>query len=301
MKLLFNNKPTPKPTYIDMLFVGRNTAYGAYELRKNYSKRLLKGLLVLLCSGVVSISLTARKSVAPHIPKTHDTVVIHPLELIDPPEIIREEIEKPHVAEASQADIKALPNEKDFIVEEDKDIPKETIEDTKDNVEKELPISANGNEGTKDVTDNENLLSIGKGDGDGLTGGDNDNDANKNNGNTQSDGNTNLDKTFDSFGVDKNPEYPGGENALEAYLAKNINYPEMDRANNREGRVLVQFVVDESGNVEAVKILTKATPDMNAEAKRVVKKMPQWTPALYNGKPVKCYFEIPITFQLDVD
>lgn len=95
------------------------------------------------------------------------------------------------------------------------------------------------------------------------------------------------------------PEYPGGINELMKYLAMNIRYPEAAIKANAQGRVVVKFVVKADGSVADPEIIRGQTPELDAEALRVVAAMPAWTPGKNEkGEPVSCYFTVPINFNL---
>ncbi len=98
--------------------------------------------------------------------------------------------------------------------------------------------------------------------------------------------------------VSKRPEYPGGEEALMAYLAENIKYPRLALENNIQGIVVVRFVVDTEGRISNVEILKDIGGGCGAEAVRVVKAMPNWTPGEHNGVKVSVRFVLPVRFQL---
>lgn len=99
--------------------------------------------------------------------------------------------------------------------------------------------------------------------------------------------------------VEQMPEFPGGMAALNAYIVRNIKYPEAAREENREGKVFVKFVVDTAGFITQVSVSkTSGYEDLDREAFRVVRSMPPWTPGKMNGKPVKVVFNLPIRFKL---
>lgn len=98
--------------------------------------------------------------------------------------------------------------------------------------------------------------------------------------------------------VEKMPSFPGGYQALFDYLEKNIKYPAKAVKNKIQGRVIVQFIVDEKGNLSDIKVVKSAEPSLNAEAVRVVKSMPRWNPGMQNGKAVKVRYTLPVTFRL---
>jgi TonB family protein len=95
------------------------------------------------------------------------------------------------------------------------------------------------------------------------------------------------------------PIFPGeGQDAVVKYLAMNIRYPVEAQKKGIQGRVICQFIIDKKGNVSHVSILRGVDKDIDAEAIRVVKAMPQWKPAFNKGKPVNMVFTLPINFKL---
>lgn len=97
---------------------------------------------------------------------------------------------------------------------------------------------------------------------------------------------------------DVSAQFPGGEQALYAWLGENIRYPSMAQINKVQGRVILQFIVNASGDIKDVKIVRGRDRDLDIEAIRVVTKMPRWNPAQYNGKNVSTRVNLPITFKL---
>lgn len=94
------------------------------------------------------------------------------------------------------------------------------------------------------------------------------------------------------------PMFPG--DSLQAYLAKNIRYPQLEKEAGKEGNVYVQFTVEKDGsitNVHTVKGVTDA-PAFAKEAERVIKQMPKWHPGIINGRPVRVLVTQPIRFRL---
>lgn len=101
--------------------------------------------------------------------------------------------------------------------------------------------------------------------------------------------------------ADKMPVFPGGEAALMMYLRDNISYPSIAEEKNIQGRVIVQFVVDTTGQVGEVKVVRSVDPDLDREAVRVVKTLPPFTPGSRLGKLVNMWFTLPVTFKLNDD
>jgi len=98
--------------------------------------------------------------------------------------------------------------------------------------------------------------------------------------------------------VEQMPEFPGGQAEMMKFLAQNIQYPINAARNNVEGRVVLQFVVEKDGQIGDVKIARSVDPELDAEALRVVKSMPNFIPGRHGGKPVAVWYTIPISFKL---
>ncbi|MCB0479062.1 MAG: TonB family protein [Crocinitomicaceae bacterium] len=98
--------------------------------------------------------------------------------------------------------------------------------------------------------------------------------------------------------VEKMPEFPGGMDALIKYMQKEIKYPKEAEKNNIQGKVMIEFIVDKEGQVTHAKVLNGVDENLNNEALRVVKAMPNWTPGEDKGKKVKVKMVLPIIFKL---
>lgn len=98
--------------------------------------------------------------------------------------------------------------------------------------------------------------------------------------------------------VENDPEFPGGMEALYKYLAQNIKYPQLARDNNITGKVYVTFVVERDGSIANPKVLRDIGGGCGAEAIRVIKSMPKWTPGKQRGKAVRVQFNLPVNFSL---
>lgn len=98
--------------------------------------------------------------------------------------------------------------------------------------------------------------------------------------------------------VEVMPEYPGGMQACLKYLANEIEYPKKAQDAGQQGRVIVQIVVSKEGKVVDPKIVRSVSPDLDAEAIRVVKSMPDWKPGKQRGQAVNVKYTLPIMFKL---
>ena len=129
--------------------------------------------------------------------------------------------------------------------------------------------------------------------------------------------------------VEEPAQYPGGQAALMQYIAQNIRYPKISAENGVQGRVLVQFVIEKDGSLsnfavvkksgdiitknaqngitvnaqgsatEENKIPKEAYGALNIEALRVLRGMPNWTPAKQRGQTVRMKYTLPVTFRLE--
>lgn len=98
--------------------------------------------------------------------------------------------------------------------------------------------------------------------------------------------------------VEQMPQFPGGEAELLKYIASHIKYPTMAAENNIQGRVVVKFVVNKNGKVGDVVVLRGKDPDLDKEAVRVVKTLPDFIPGKMNGQAVSVWYTLPINFKL---
>lgn len=98
--------------------------------------------------------------------------------------------------------------------------------------------------------------------------------------------------------VEEMPEFPGGDAALQRYLATSIRYPVIAQENGIQGRVYIQFVINQQGEVTNAVILRGVDPSLDREALRVVQAMPKWKPGRQRNRPVRVSYTVPINFVL---
>lgn len=103
-------------------------------------------------------------------------------------------------------------------------------------------------------------------------------------------------KIFDV--VEQATEFPGGMKACLAYMYKNIKYPTAAQEAGIQGQVVIQMIVDKDGHIRDPKIVRGVSPELNAEALRIVSGMPKWIPGKQKGKNVATRFTLPIRFRL---
>ena len=98
--------------------------------------------------------------------------------------------------------------------------------------------------------------------------------------------------------VEEMPQFLGGLGEAMKFLAKNIKYPVEAQQAKIEGRVIVRFVVGRDGSVSNVEVVRGVSPELDAEAVRVVSLMPKWIPGKQRGKAVAVKYTMPIMFRL---
>lgn len=99
--------------------------------------------------------------------------------------------------------------------------------------------------------------------------------------------------------VEEQPMFPGGMQEMMKFLQKNTKYPKEAMDQGKQGRVIVQFVVNKDGSISNDTVVRSVDPLLDAEALRVVRSMPNWTPGKQKGKLVRVRFTLPVSFRLD--
>ncbi len=98
--------------------------------------------------------------------------------------------------------------------------------------------------------------------------------------------------------VEQAPEFPGGDEAIVKFLSQNIVYPKYEQDHNIEGKVLLRFVVMEDGHVDSVTVVRGVSTNLDNEAVRVVKMLPKFKPGMQQGKAVRTFFNLPVSYHL---
>lgn len=257
--------------YLDILFEGRNKSYGGYELRKKYRNRVtIAGLIAILAvGGVFGSTLIKPKEKIVEAPP-----VINDVKLAEPPPVDPKKPPPPPPV-APPPPVKPTVKFTPPIIKKNEEVKED---------EKPEPPKMEKNEvaGPKSQA--------GSGDPDAIDPGLN---TNPGTGKGPVDAGPPPDKIFTS--VEQMPEPPFD---VASYLAKNIRYPSAARENEIQGRVVLQFVVDQGGNVTNIEIKKDIGGGCGQEAVRVVKSMPKWKPGKQNGQPVKVYYTLPVSFKL---
>lgn len=99
--------------------------------------------------------------------------------------------------------------------------------------------------------------------------------------------------------VQEMPQFPGGNEVLLEYLRNNIKYPAICRENRIQGRVIITFIINKDGSIEAPRVVRGVHEALDYEALRVISEMPVWEPGRLDGEPVRVMYTIPVNFRLN--
>jgi protein TonB len=262
---------------LDVLFDGRNKEYGAYELRKNYNKRLIEAFFAV---GIIVMVLSVVNFLPNQGSKEKNLVLqIKDVQLEEMKEKGEKKMEPPPPkAEVPKIEMTRFTPPRivkdEDIKEEDKPPEQEKLQDTR--------IGTVNQEGVKD----EGIVPPPASD-----------DARGIIETPKAKITEDYEKTF--LKVEIESEYPGGPAAWKRYLNKNFHYPEEGISNEIQGVVTVLFIVDKVGNVSDVQAVSGPEGGgLREEAIRVIRKSGAWIPAEQNGRKVKSYKKQDVVFKL---
>lgn len=104
--------------------------------------------------------------------------------------------------------------------------------------------------------------------------------------------------TGSTSNIDKEPQFPGGSDELQHYMATTVQYPRKFMKKGIGGKVYVRFKVSKDGSIRRARVVQGVTSELDAEALRVVRSMPSWSPAIENGQPVEVELTLPVDFRV---
>ena len=265
--------------WVDLVFEGKNQAYGAYQLRKNTGVRNVKALLwVIAAIAAIFLLVWAKVAIENAMPKqTVNTADIELSKLaqkkeakVERKEPVKVEMEK--VVEKVKSSVKFTAPE---IKKDDEVQPEDEIKSQDDLSKTNTAI------GTFDVKGNDEA------EGEVLKAKEVVVDEKPKEEET---------KVFDV--VEQMPSFPGGDAELMKFLSTHIKYPVVAEENGIQGRVIATFVVERDGSISDVKVVKSVDPSLDKEAIRVLKSMPKWIPGKQNGSAVRVKYTVPVTFRL---
>ena len=244
--------------WTDLVFEGRNQNYGAYQLRRETSKRnIWSAIFVVLMAVLLYLGLTLENIVEAHRTVENTQVV----------EICERIVEKVK----SSIKFTAPVIKKDQLVNEEEVIKLDEIENSNKAIGA-FTVEGNDEVGGEVLKVKEEIAQ------------------------PEPPKHEEDNKVFEV--VEQMPSFPGGYAALMQWLGSNMKYPTIAAENNVQGRVIVQFVVEKDGSITDVHVAKSVDPSLDKEASRVVKAMPKWIPGKQNSSPVRVRFTVPVTFKL---
>jgi periplasmic protein TonB len=256
---------------LDIIFENRNKQYGAYQLRKEYDKRLVKAILaiisVVLFFFVWNFLNNNRNAETNGLPLVTTDTAVHLTKVIIPKE--------PPPPSKPKQPVSSITNPVPVIVP-DKDV-KDTlhiIDDLTDKV-----ISDKNVDGPASTSDTETATPQLAASGKAIA--------------STTEAEPEIIEISEIM-----PEFPGGAAALLRFLGKNLQVPEDAPEPGERVKVPVKFVVNKDGNLSDVEFLTRTDNVFRKEILRVVTKMPRWKPGSQHGKTVAVYYTIPIIFDM---
>ena len=267
-------------SWVDLVFEGKNQAYGAYTLRKDTGKRNLKALILTIVA-IVAIMLLVAAKVAIENQLNSRVAVETDVELsklaqkkeakVERKEPVKVEMEK-QVVEKVKSSVKFTAPE----IKKDEEVnPEDEIKSQDDLSKSNTAIGAfdvKGNDEEAGEVLKAQQVVVDEKPAEEET------------------------KIFDV--VEQMPTFPGGDAALMKYLNDHIKYPVVAEENGIQGRVICTFVVERDGSITDVKVMKSVDPSLDKEAIRVLKSMPHWIPGKQNGSAVRVKFTVPVTFRL---
>ncbi len=266
-------------SWVDLVFEGKNHAYGAYQLRKETGKRNIYSLLIMFAIGVAIAAVVAVKGVVENAMRK-DVAMEADVELAKLAEKQEAKVEKKEEPKIEKLEVEKVKSSVKFTAPE---IKKDDEVKPEDELKSQDDLSKiNTAIGAFDVTGNDEAA------GEVLK-------AKETIAQPEPPKEEET-KVFDV--VEQMPSFPGGPSALFEYLSKNIKYPVVAEENGIQGRVIVSFVVERDGSITDVRVVKSVDPSLDKEAQRVVKSMPRWIPGKQNGSAVRVKYTVPVTFRL---
>lgn len=261
-----------KADLLDIIFEKRNKDYGAYAIRRGYNHRLLAAMGAALSLVLLFIFINAfgKKNVS-SAPLNRDKRIVEITE-------VKMFKEKPIEPEKRKETIRRVEK-----IASKKFVSTITIKPD-DKVKERLPdITSLDDKVIADKTQD------GKKD-DGIP------REKERPGENENGSKTIITQTqTDFFANEREPEFPGGPEALKRFLAKNLTTP-AELEDGEKKTVHIRFKVDKDGAVNTFEIITSGGNEFDNEVVRVCKKMPHWIPALQNGINVPVSYVLPVTF-----
>ena len=258
MKLdLFNKQ------WIDIVFEGRNKAYGAYQLRQENSRTTVRALIIGAVVFGLAVSAPLIISLIPDFSKKDASLDQKIVTIKLPPKEQPKDLPPPPPPPPKQDVVKFVKPVVAKTEEVVEDPPK--VEEIKDK-----KLGAETIKGDPDAP----LTVEPVGNGPSVIAEDN--------------------TIYNTAGIEVKPEPPGGMDKFYKFVGKNFQVPEED---GLKGKVFVTFVVEKDGSLTDIKVIRDIGYGTGKEAIRVLKSCPRWNPGEQNGKKVRVLYSLPISIQ----
>ncbi|HYK75610.1 MAG TPA: energy transducer TonB [Daejeonella sp.] len=261
-----------KLQWLDVVFAGRNKAYGAYELRKDNPKTTNKAMVV---GGLIFVALISTPLVIRYISgimPEEEPVKVTEVVLAPPPAIDEKEVTPPPV-EPPKPKVDQVRFPPPVVV------PAEKVRDEEPPSVEELKVA---DPGQKTIAGDPNA----------------DIRIDEPVGEAPKEAAVTEDENTVFTSVEVSPEFPGGIKKFYDYLQKNYRYPPMAREQGVSGKVIMQFVVERDGSLTDIKVVRDLGLGTGEEAIRLLKSMPKWKPGVQNGRNVRVAYTLPISLNL---
>jgi protein TonB len=256
------NELRDAPVFDDIVFEVRNKEYGAYKLRKKYNRTVLIALLIgVIIIGTAVITPYINAKAAENRGKRAERQVEIKMENLDQP---AEQVAPPPPPPPPPADV----------VQQQKYVPPQVVDSIKPEDVKQLMTA---DQAQTEVT-NKEVVEVQQ--------------------QVKEEVQEAEPEQQPFVVVEEMPMFPGGDAALLKYIADHIQYPEIAKENNIQGKVIVRFCVTPKGGVSQVSILKGVDPELDKEAIRVVNTLPPFKPGKQGGKPVPVWYMVPIAYTL---
>lgn len=265
--------------WCDLVFEGRNKAYGAFELRQSSPKRHNIAMIIIIVVAVIAFSVPALiRFVTPE--KVEEAMTeVTTLSKLPEAEVKKNEDLKPLAPETppppplkSSIKFTAPVIKKNEEVSEEDEIKSQDELAKNDKVAISIAdVKGNDEINGADIADFKEVVRP---------------EAPK------------EEKEVPYQAVEQMPQFPGGDAELMKYIQDHLKYPVIAAENGIQGRVIVRFVVSKTGEIQDVTVLRGVDSSLDKEAVRVIKSMPKWIPGKQNGNNVAVYFTVPVMFKL---
>jgi len=268
--------------WTDLVFEGKNQAYGAYQLRKGTTKRNIISIIAVIILAILIFAGLALKKMADERAAKFDVTEVNQLSQLNQPkeEAKVEQKVKPKVQEQEQvvekvkSSIKFTPP----VIKKDAEVkPEEEIKTQNELMNTKTAIGSFNVKGNDE--DGGTVLK-----------------AKEVIAQPEPPKHVEENKVFDI--VEQMPSFPGGPAELMKWLSSHVQYPAIAIESCIQGTVIVAFIVEPDGSVSNAKLVRSVAPCIDQEALRVVRQMPKWKPGKQNGAAVRVKYNVPVIFKL---